>query len=392
MSLLKKIKDSQANMQDTIERKLKGGLELTDAELNSYQLTDEDKEMMQILKRVSDGEHVPGFDMNDFLASPSAKVLIPNVIIKTARAAADPVYLASNFYKKIKLKTGQAVMFPEFGVMRAYDVAEGQEIPQETIDWQLNSNGMIKVGKSGLRIQYSKELFDDCEFDIVSMLTAEAGRAMARHKEQKAYTEWLSHGWTVFDNSLRAIDPVKYAEAGTTGLDYEGNMNDTMSIDDYLDLILSVYNNGFTPTDLIMHPLAWVAFAKTGFTGALTAPYDREAKRELPTGSFKMGPGSIQGRIPFSFNVNLSPFAPLDRDAKTFDMFCVDKNNVGVLIEKDAIKTDSFVDPARDITNIKMIERYGFGTLHEGRAICSAKGISMAKSFPTPERVIIANK
>jgi hypothetical protein len=40
-------------------------------------------------------------------------------------------------------------------------------------------------------------------------------------------------------------------------------------------------------------------------------------------------------------------------------MFCVDRNNVGVQIVKDKIKTDSFVDPARDITNIKLIERYG---------------------------------
>jgi hypothetical protein len=73
-------------------------------------------------------------------------------------------------------------------------------------------------------------------------------------------------------------------------------------------------------------------------------------------------------------------------------MFCVDRNNVGVLIEKDAMKTDQFVDPSRDITNIKLIERYGFGVSHEGRAICSAKGISMAKSFPTPERMITIQK
>ena len=135
-----------------------------------------------------------------------------------------------------------------------------------------------------------------------------------------------------------------------------------------------------------------IAFAKAGFTGALTAPYEREAKRELPTGSFQIGPGSIQGRLPFSFNVNLSPFAPIDRDAKTFDMFCVDKNNVGVLIQKEDITTTQFVDASRDITNLKLIERYGFGTLHEGRAICSAKNISMAKSFATPERVILMNK
>ena len=392
MKTLENIKEYEKNIQDNVQAKLAKGDMLTDADLRAYKLTDEDVQMMEVLKRVADGEDVAGFDLNDFLASPSAKILIPKVLIGQARKAADPVYLASNFFKKIRLKNGQAVMFPDFGVMRAYDVAEGQEIPQESIDWQLNTNGLIKVGKSGLRIQYSEELLKDCEFDVVGMLVAEAGRAMARHKEQKAFTEWLSHGWTVFDNNLRKLDPVKYEAAGTTGLDYEGNFNDTMSIEDYLDIILAVYNNGFTCTDLVMHPLAWIPFAKNGFAGGLTAPYERETKRELPTANFKLGPESIQGRLPFSFNVNLSQFAPIDKQAKTFDLFAVDRNNVGVLIQKDDIKTDTFADPSRDIYNMKFIERYGFGIHHEGRAICSAKNISMAKSFATPERVILMNK
>ena len=387
-SVLENIKNYESNIQDSIQAKLNRGEILNDADLKAYKLTAEDEAMLEILDRVQSGQNVPGFDINDFLASPQAKVLIPKVIIGQARKSADPIYLASNFFKKISLKNGQAVMFPEFGVMRAYDVAEGQEVPQESIDWQVNTNNMIKVGKSGLRIQYSEELFKDTEFDIVSMLVSEAGRAMARHKEQKAFTEWLAHSWTVFDNDLRAKDPVKYAAAGTTGLDFQGNYNNTLSIDDYLDLVIACYNNGYTPTDLVLHPLAWSAFAKNGLTGGLTAPFDRESKRELPNGSFKIGPESIQGRLPFAFNVNLSPFAPIDKKNKTFDMFCVDRNNVGVQIVRDEIKTDSFVDPARDITNIKLIERYGFGVFNQGRAICSAKNISMAKSFPTPERVI----
>lgn len=228
----------------------------------------------------------------------------------------------------------------------------------------------------------------DLEFDLVSVLIQEAGRAMARLKEQKAFDEWLRHGWTVFDNSLRA----KIPEAGTTGLDFYGNLNDTLSIDDLLDIIIAVYNNEYTPTDLIMHPLVWTVFARNGLTGSLTAPFDRETKRESPNAQFKLGPESIQGRLPFSFNVNLSPFAPIDRVGKTFDIFCVDANNVGVMIVKDDLKTENFRDPSRDLNNIKIIERYGFGTFNEGRAICSAKNISMAKSYATPERSIIIDK
>lgn len=384
VNILDQMEQANEALQKELQDKLQNGKFLTDAELDQYQLTDADEKLFGAFSDHIGGKSVPGFDFKDFLASPSAKVLIPRVIIGTMRTAADPVYLASKFFKKIRLKNGQAVMFPSIGVMRAHDVAEGQEIPEETVDWQTHKNSLISVGKSGVRIQYTDELQENLEFDLISILLQEAGRAMARLKEQKAFDEWLRHGWTVFDNSLRK----KMPEAGTTGLDFDGNLNDTLSIDDLLDLIICVYNNEYTPTDLIMHPLVWTCFARNGLTGSLTAPFDRETKREMPNAQFKLGPESIQGRLPFSFNVNLSPFAPIDRAAKTFDMFCVDANNVGVLIQKDDLKTENFRDPARDLNNVKIIERYGFGTYNEGRAICSAKNISMARSYATPERVI----
>lgn len=388
VNILDSMNQTNTKIQKELQDKLKNGQMLTDEELDQYQLTEDDTKVLKAFTDSLDGKYVPGFKFQDFLASPSAKVLIPRVIIGTMRQAADPVYLASKFYKKVRLQNGNAVLFPSIGVMRAHDVAEGQEIPEETVDWQLHKNSMIHVGKTGVRVQYSDELKSDLEFDLVSVLLQEAGRAMARLKEQKAFDEWLRHGWTVFDNSLRA----KIPQAGTTGVDFEGNYNDTLSVDDLLDLLIAVYNNEYIPTDLIMHPLVWSVFAKNGLTGSLTAPYDREVRRELPNAQFKLGPESIQGRLPFAFNVNLSPFAPIDVTAKTFDMFCVDANNVGVQIVKDDLKTEEFRDPSRDLNNVKVIERYGFGTYNEGRAICSAKNISMAKSYATPERTYVINK
>ena len=388
VNILDQMEQANAAIQKELQDKLKNGMNLTDAELEQYCMTEDDAKIFEAFSKSIDGTNVPGFSFKDFLASPSAKVLIPKVLVGTMRQSADPIYLASKFYKKVRLKNGQAVMFPSIGVMRAHDVAEGQEIPEETVDWQLHKNSLIHVGKVGVRVQYTDELQSDLEFGLVSILLQEAGRAMARLKEQKAFDEWLRHGWTLFDNRMRKDIP----EAGTTGQDFYGNFNDTMSIDDLLDLVIAVYNNEYTPTDLIMHPLAWTAFARNGLTGSLTAPYDRETKREMPNAQFKLGPDSIQGRLPFSFNVNLSPFSPIDKEAKMFDMFCVDGNNVGVQIVKDELKTENFRDPARDLNNTKIIERYGFGTYNEGRAVCSAKNISMAKSYATPERVITLDR
>lgn len=247
---------------------------------------------------------------------------------------------------------------------------------------------MIKINKSGIRIQFSDDIKQETEFDIIGMMTSEAGRAMARHAEQKAYIEWLMHGWTVFDNNLRT----QFPEAGTTGVDFSNNLNNTISIDDLLDLLIAVYNNEYTPTDLVLHSLAWITFAKNGLTGSLTSLTDKNSKVESPNASFKLGPESMQGRLPFSFNVNLSPFAPLDKKNRTFDMFCVDRNNVGIKLVKTELSTEEFRDPSRDITNIKAVERYGYGTFNEGRAVCSAKNISMARSYPHPDRMLVLNQ
>lgn len=387
IALLDRIRKEEQAIKDSVTSKFQGNGILTDAEVDGFKLDDESQELMGYFKRVIDGESVPGFSVQDFLATPQAKVLIPRIIIGAARKAAEPIYLASKFFKTIRLKNGQAIMFPSFGVMRAYDVGEGQEIPQETIDWQTHSNELISVKKVGLRVQYTDEVVRDTEFDIVGMMVSEAGRAMARHSEQKAFKEWQKRSWVVFDNKLAAQNPALYAQAATTGVDFNNNLNGTMSIDDYLDLVLAMYNNGYTPTDTVMHPLAFGSFIKNGLTGVFTAPYEKEAKRDSIS-SVKIGPEAMQGRLPFGLTTHLSPFAPINKNDKTFDMFVVDGNNVGVKIVKDDIKTEEFRDPSRDITNIKMIERYGYGSHDEGRAVVSARNISLAKGYPTPERVI----
>jgi hypothetical protein len=137
-----------------------------------------------------------------------------------------------------------------------------------------------------------------------------------------------------------------------------------------------------------MHPLAWTVFARNGLTGALTASLTGKPMVESVNGKYALGPESVQGRIPFAFNVNLSAQAPLDKMAKTFDIIAVDANNVGVKLVQEGIQTTEWVDPSRDIKNIKMIEKYGYGIFNEGRAISLARNISMERSFPLPERVM----
>src|SRR5205085_541276 len=139
-------------------------------------------------------EFAEGVNMREYLASPSASILIPKVIIGQMRDVAEPMYIGTDMLTKIRLKQGQSMIFPSIGVMRAADVAEGQEIPEDTIDWQTHETPEIRVGKSGIRVRVTEEMVTDSQWDVVAMLIREAGRAMARHKEQKAFLQFSKHG------------------------------------------------------------------------------------------------------------------------------------------------------------------------------------------------------
>lgn len=367
--------NEQLNLREQMDRKV----QLKEADANKIILSEEETTVLESFQQMMEG-NIPDVDVNlrEFLATPSAQILIPRVVVGTMREAAEPLYIGTKMLQKIRLKSGQSMIFPSIGVMRAYDVAEGQEIPEDTIDWQTHETPEIRVGKSGLRLRFTDEIISDSQWDIISMMVKQAGRAMARHKEQKAFYQFRKHGHTVFDN----YDP--RPEAHTTGLDKNGVQNDTFSAEDFLDLIIAVMANEYTPSDLMMHPLAWTVFAKNELMGSLQAnPYGNFPAKGAPK-SMALGPESIQGRLPFNFNVNLSPFIPLDKKARRFDVYAVDRNNVGVLLVKDDLKTEEWDEPARGLKNMKMIERYGIGVLNEGKAIAVAKNISMDKSYAEP--------
>lgn len=355
--------------------------------MNNYKLSQEEIDLIKRVEAAMQGEDVANVPtISEFTALPSAQILIPKVIIGAVRRAAEPVYLGSKLLKTVRAKNaGQMYVFPAIGPIRAYDVAEGAEIPAESIDWQTYEGAMeIRIGKSGVRVQVTRELIEDSMWDIVSLMLEEAGRSLARHKEEKIFRAFSQHGWTVFDNSIRANHP----EAGTTGLGKDLLTNDTMSVEDFLDLVLAVMANEFTPTTIIVHPLTWSAFARSELHGALTFGAQMyPGGPDQPDKVFNIGPDSIQGRIPFGLEVMVSPFVPLDKESKRFDMYCVDRNNVGILLVRQDIQTDQFDNPARDIRDVKLTERYGVGILYKGRAIAVAKNIALDASYPAPPTI-----
>lgn len=339
------------------------------------------------------------------LTSTDVVKLIPKVIEGELREAAEPVYLATKFMSTIHVEGGSANVYvvPVVGELYAHEVGEGTRYQEESVDFNTVENGQleVRVKKVGLRVKITEEAIADSSWDIYGINVRKMGRAMARFKEEQVFNAFSDHGTPVFDNDLRTQMP----EAGTTGRGSDGQFNDTLSTEDFLDLVLALMGNDMTPTDIIMHPLTWVIFAQNGMIGngmtygALGGQNVHPWGATQGTGGFAglpadqgpqqyiMRPEDVQGRLPMPLRVNFSPAVHFDKANKKFDMYCVDRDNVGVIVEKEPLSTDNWTDPERDLRMLKVKERYGVGITNNGRGITVARNIAVAPTYPVPPTV-----
>lgn len=261
----------------------------------------------------------------------------------------------------------------------------------------------VKVKKYGLKVKITDEMIADSQWDVIGMHLEAAGRAMARKKEENIFNEFSKHGHIVFDASLGgewvASDDTKplvkdlyqpnTSGLACTGRGFDGNYNGTLSAQDFIDMCTSIMASGYTPTDVLMHPLCYSLFAANDALMGLMGQ---------PAFGGVGGQHAIDLNIPekgsYGLPVNglalhFSPYVPFNETDKTFDFYIIDRNNVGVLLVKDNMSTEQFDDPTRDIQALKVKERYGVGILNGGYAIAVAKNIRFAKTWPTPERSFV---
>lgn len=295
-------------------------------------------------------------NLKEALTTKDASVLMTKIMEGTMEEAAEPLYIGSKLFDKIQIDNSNRIMFPAIGALRAFPVAEGGNYREQTLDI-LKKERMteVNVQKYGLMVPITEEMIEDAQWQVVGQHLKASGRAMARLKEELIFKAMTKHGHTVFDNDIRD----KYPKAGTSGLDEMGQPNDTLAVEDFFDLVVMLMNNGYVPTDALIHPLTWTVFAKNGLLDMFSnAALGGNSSNELEG---KIDTDATNGRLPVSMNIMASPFIPFDMEERTFDMYVVDRNNVGVVLQRDEMTTDQFEDPYRDIQNLKVKERYGIG-------------------------------
>jgi hypothetical protein len=72
--------------------------------------------------------------VREALTTNDMNILMPTTIETIMLDAAEPEYLASQFLRTINLGEGRSMEFINFGAIRASEIAEGQEYPEQSLD------------------------------------------------------------------------------------------------------------------------------------------------------------------------------------------------------------------------------------------------------------------
>lgn len=340
--------------------------------------------------------------LQDALELASARILIPKVITRIVREAAEPLLVGSSLMRRINFSAGEQITFPAAGGgMWAEDIPPGGEYPEQSLEFA----GYVtaKIGKSGLKVRITEEMIKYSMFDVMTMHIQAASRALARFKENKIFTLINGEGRTAFDNT----SPLTARHGSTNGRYIDGLFNKTITLDDLFLMYADLLNQGFIPNVMLMNPMGWLIFARDGTmrnfgfmnNGALfqAAQGQPGTGPDLATGGVNMGPSvgqdpdalnpqastmtPVPTLFPAPLSIVVSPFVAFDAVNKLTDIIMADRNELGILVVDEDPVTEQWDDPRRDIRSMKIRERYALALDNQGEAVSQAKNVRIAKNY-----------
>jgi hypothetical protein len=412
--------------------------------MSSTQITD--AALKQRFKDMSRAFHSMGIvdaktsvSVKDVLTSTDATIFLPKVVSTMVKEAVEPNLVITNLFQTIRLNSGRSIEFPAIGALEADEIGETASYPERELSVGSGNIVNIAISKVGVLVRISEEMIEDSQWDVINLHLRAAGKALARKKELKCLTLFNKMGQKIFDN----VEPTSAVIGATTGRAIDGSFNGGLFLDDLFDMIAYLLNVGYNANTLIMHPLAWTMLAKdpylreiawmglhqwwggktegkvgeTGWDDATnlrlhtTAPNLSDTRTAVPVSTFPMPLKVLvtpfvrfipKGAIVYKQDGTLSGATTVtDAQSKALypltDFYVLDDSETGVIVEKDPVETEEFRDPLKDIKNLKIRERYGLGTLSQGRSIVAARNVAvtltfafhhnnMATNLPTPTR------
>lgn len=344
--------------------------------------------------------------ISDALSTPNASLMFKRVITEVVQEAIEPNLIGTRLLSRIdydgyglKILSGVAAG----AISGELDIGEGQEYPEVGMNWGGNTV-TATVGKSGIAMKVTEEMLKYSQWDVIGMHLRACGRALARHKEKKIFNMINNMGVVVFDN----VNPTASEIGRTSGRDLTGAGNGSMTYEDLYDMYISMQSRGFTPDVVLIHPLAYGMWVKdptlraftyengggslfNAFAGSVT-PNTPDSWKQVgryqgptwadPSNKEREGTQNSRPNLPVGFpfgGLTIIPtwHVPFDPVNKTCTIMMLDTSELGAVVVAEDPTTDEWTDPARDITKIKIRERYAIVLFNEGLGISLAKNVSI---------------
>lgn len=116
------------------------------------------------------GERLPKgrrIDLREALTSGDLAVLVQRTVVDVMRDSAEPVYIGSSMFKKVRITEGRSIIFPSMSAIRAQEVPEMGNYPEQNFEVQLHESQLeVKVQKVGLIVKVTDEMLSDSQWDV----------------------------------------------------------------------------------------------------------------------------------------------------------------------------------------------------------------------------------
>ena len=204
-------------------------------------------------------------DINDALDIQNAAFMIPKAMTTIVQEGIEPMLIGTHLLQKIQYKPGMMTVFPAVEPLRAEETGDGMDLPIYNINIGGAQSFGVTVKRHGLRLKIAKRFVEESAYPWINFWLRLAGNALARHKEEYIFDFITKLGTLVFDNdpnSRLASSPLQPIKGVTTGRNYKGVLNGSMTVDDVFDMYAAVLLNGFVPDTLLVHPMAWLMWVK----------------------------------------------------------------------------------------------------------------------------------
>ena len=213
-----------------------------------------------------------------------------------------------------------SIKVPRAKLSKAYEVAEGAEIPVGTESYE---SVTLTPKKYGIRPLISREMVEDSEWDVIEYQLAEAGRAMADLETEKIVSQMIS-------------DAGNSVSAATSG---------TLAYGDVVNILKECLIDNCSPDVLAIHPSELADLLK-----------DSAIQKAMDWGGSAVAPS---GKVPMLLGMRVL----VSTKVTSGTALVVDSKHAGVLFIRRDITAEDYEDPVKDLAGAAVTARWAYATL-----------------------------